>query len=72
MDSTVAEGFAHGHRGIRVPDPVIASAWVPKASIFALFSDRSESEALVDPARVVDLQVRDYDPGSSDAATDLT
>ena len=37
---TVAAGFARGHRGIPVPDPVIARAMVPKAAVFAAFTDR--------------------------------
>ena len=33
-DRSVAEGFARGHRGIRLPDPVVASAVIPKEHIF--------------------------------------
>jgi hypothetical protein len=28
-DRIIAEGFARGHRGIRVPDPILASAIIP-------------------------------------------
>jgi hypothetical protein len=51
----VAEGFARGHRGIRVPDPVIASAVIPKEVIFAAFTDRQESEIVLDPRRLAKL-----------------
>jgi hypothetical protein len=44
----VAERFAHGHRGIPVPDAVIAEALVPKASILAVDSSRGEMEVLLD------------------------
>ena len=49
--ATVAAGFARGHRGIRVPDPVIAQAMVPKAAVFAAFTDRQEQELVLDPRR---------------------
>lgn len=51
-DYDVAEGFAKGHRGKRVPCPVMAKAVVPKEAIFAVFTDRSESEIVLDPRRL--------------------
>lgn len=59
-DRSVAEKFAHGHRWIRVPNPVIACAVVPKEAIFTVFTDRNESELIVDPRRLRKLTVRDY------------
>jgi hypothetical protein len=59
-DPDAAAGFAHGHRGLRVPSPVIARAEVEKAAVLAVFTDREESEILLDPRdlrrpRVMDL-----------------
>lgn len=51
-DIKIARGFAHGHRGIRVPDPVVATARIPNEAIFTVFVDRNESEVLVDPGRL--------------------
>jgi hypothetical protein len=60
LSANVAFGFARGHRGIRVPDPVIASAVVSKNSVLAVFAERSESEILI-AKRTVPHMV-DYDP----------
>lgn len=46
----VAEGFAHGHRGMRVPNGTIFTAKVGKADILSVATDREEFEVLVDPA----------------------
>ena len=54
-DLRVAEGFAHGHRGIRVPDPVIAEGKISKSDIFAVFCGRQESEVLCAP-EIVDIR----------------
>jgi len=51
-DRQVADIFARGHRGIRVPDPVIASAVIPKSAIFTVVTSRNESEVIVDPRRL--------------------
>jgi hypothetical protein len=51
-DPEVAAGFAAGHRGIRVPDPVIASAVIPKTHVFTVFVERRESEVILDPRRL--------------------
>lgn len=48
-DPEVAAGFARGHRGLRVPDPVVAQAEVAKTAVFAIFTGRDESEVLLDP-----------------------
>lgn len=56
-DSTVAEGFARGHRFIKVPDPVIASALVPKAAVFGAYRGRNESELVLDAEALADLLV---------------
>lgn len=58
-DSDVAAGFAGGHRGIRVPDPVIAQAEISKAAVFAIFNDREEGEVLLDPRKLKGVQVAD-------------
>jgi hypothetical protein len=48
-DRDVAASFAVGHRGIRVPEPVIASAVIPKHAIFAAITARGEGEIVIDP-----------------------
>lgn len=48
-DRKVAEGFARGHRGIRVPDAVIAQARISKRDIITVLTDREESEVIIDP-----------------------
>ena len=45
----IAKGFARGHRGIRVPDAVIATATIHKADVFAAVDDRNEWEVLCLP-----------------------
>jgi hypothetical protein len=54
-DEDIAKKFAHGHRGIRVSDPVIATATINKADIFAATNERSEREVLCLP-RIVNVQ----------------
>lgn len=56
-DRSVAAKFAHGHRGIRVPGPIIAAGLAPKSAIFGVFVCRSESEVILDPRQVDELQV---------------
>jgi hypothetical protein len=51
-DRTVAERFARGHRGIRVPNSVVAEAYVDETAVFAEIDGRSEHERLVDPRRL--------------------
>jgi hypothetical protein len=53
----VAERFAHGHRGIRVPWPAVASAMIPKSAIFGTYTEREESEVVIDPRRLRQLEV---------------
>jgi hypothetical protein len=57
MERTIAEGFAHGHRGIRVPDPVVASALIPKDAIFFATDDRNEKEIVLNPRRLRRLRL---------------
>ena len=56
-DRASAATFARGHRSIAVPDPVIAQATMPKQAVFAVFTERSETEVLVDPRRLRKLQI---------------
>jgi hypothetical protein len=56
-DEAVAHGFAIGHRGLRVPDPVVVKAAIAKQDIFAVVTDRSESEILLDPAKIERVRV---------------
>ena len=62
-DRDVAAGFARGHRGLRVPHPVVAQAEIEKASVFAIFNDREESEVLLDPRGLRRVRVVDAAPG---------
>jgi hypothetical protein len=43
-DLDVARRFARGHRGIAVPDPVIAIGVIDKAAVFLATNDRREFE----------------------------
>jgi len=56
----IAEQFARGHRMIRVPDPVIASAVIAKSDIFITNNDRDEHEVLLDPDHLQELSVEDW------------
>ena len=51
-ERSVAEGFARGHRFIRVPEPVVASAVIPKEHIFFVTDERNEKEIVLDPRRL--------------------
>ena len=59
LDKTVAEGFAHGHRNIRVPNPVLVSAEIPKTAIYFVENDRKESEVVLDPGRLRAVVIHD-------------
>ena len=59
-DREVAAGFTRGHRGVRVPDSVVAQAALPKEAVFAVFTDRNESEMLVDPRRLQKLRLESF------------
>jgi hypothetical protein len=56
-DREVALDFAGGHRGIRVKNPVLATAKVRKEDIFAAVTLRKESEVIIDPRRLRKLVV---------------
>jgi hypothetical protein len=59
-DRSVAEGFARGHRNIRVPESVLASAIIPKEHIFFVTDDRSEKEVVLNPRRLRSLVSEPY------------
>jgi hypothetical protein len=61
VDRSVAEGFARGHRYIRVPEPVVARAVIPKLTIFAALAERNEGEILLDPRRLRRLSTADLE-----------
>jgi hypothetical protein len=54
-DQDVASGFARGHRGIPVPEPVIATGLISKSDIFFVAAERNESEVVIDPAGLIGL-----------------
>lgn len=51
-DRDIAVGFAEGHRGIPVPDPVLVQATVRKDAVFFVYTGRTESEVVVDPDKL--------------------
>jgi hypothetical protein len=51
----IAEGFARGHRFIRVPDPVVATGTINKSAVFLATNDRNESEVLCLP-RIIKIE----------------
>jgi hypothetical protein len=55
----VALSFAWGHRGIRAQSPVIATATVNKADIFAAITDRGEEEIICLPHQVETVEAID-------------
>jgi hypothetical protein len=55
-DRDVACGFARGHRGIRVPSPIVASGLVAKRAVFGVTLSRNESEVILDATRIADLR----------------
>lgn len=60
VDLNIAAAFARGNRGIAVPQPVIASGQIPKSHVFAYYTDRHESELLIDPRHVAGLRIKSY------------
>lgn len=56
-DKTVAEGFARGHRGITIPDAVVAECRIAKQDIITVIPDRDESEVIIDP-RGIEISAR--------------
>jgi len=47
-DRKIAEGFARGHRGVSVPDPVIATLRIPKRYAIGFYTNRKENELFID------------------------
>jgi hypothetical protein len=56
----IADGFARGHRNIRLPKPVVASALIPKEHIFFVTDDREEKEIILNPRRLSKLVVEPF------------
>lgn len=54
-DIEVAKGFAIGKRCIN-PQPRLVSAHIPKRHVLSVFTDRGESEIVVDPRRLRELR----------------
>jgi len=57
LSRDVATQFAHGHRGLVVPHPVIAEATISKRAIFALMTSRAERELVLEPDKLTHIQV---------------
>jgi len=60
-ERSVAEGFARGHRLIRVPEPVVASALIPKEHIYFVTDERNEKEVVLNPRRLRQVIVEPFD-----------
>lgn len=56
-DREVAPSFAHGHRFIEVSAPVIASGLMQKWAVYGVCIDRGESDVILDPQYVYDLEL---------------
>jgi hypothetical protein len=61
IDRKIADGFAHGHRFIPVLEPVVAEASINKNAVFFAVVDRKESEVVLDPAHLRDVQVTPWE-----------
>jgi hypothetical protein len=59
-DREIADGFAYGHRGIRVPRPVIASGLAAKRTIYAAYVERKEAEVVLDPEALTGLTANKF------------
>ncbi len=59
LDRTVAEDFALGHRGIEVPDPVLASAEIHKSAIYFVENEREEQEVVLDPSELRSIVIHE-------------
>lgn len=53
----IAFDFAGGHRGIRLPEPVIAEARIAREAVLAVATERQESELLIDPKALRSLTI---------------
>jgi hypothetical protein len=60
LNRSVAEGFARGHREIRVPNAVIASANIPKRAVYFVANERKEEELVINPAKLRDVTVERF------------
>jgi hypothetical protein len=57
IDRQIGIGFSTGHRGIKVPNPVICSAMIKKCDVFSASVDREEQELVVDYKKLLNLRV---------------
>ncbi|MFK4561891.1 hypothetical protein ABIF94_002490 [Bradyrhizobium ottawaense] len=58
----VAQEFALGHRGIRVPDPVVLKAEIRKSNVITAIPDREEDEIILDPLHLRCLRETNLQP----------
>lgn len=59
IDRAVAAAFARGHRRINVPNPVVATAVIPREAIFTVATDREEQEVVIDWRRLQQVKLAD-------------
>ena len=57
IDRAVAAAFARGHRGINVPNAVVATAVIPREAIFTVATDREEQEVVIDWRRLQQVKL---------------
>jgi hypothetical protein len=62
-DESVARRFASGMRFDSEVDRVLARGLIPKEHVFAVFTDRDESEIVLDPRRLRQLSATPVEPG---------
>lgn len=61
LSRDVATQFAHGHRGIIVPNPIIAEATISRRDIFAVMTSRAEQELVLDPDKLTRIHVISFE-----------
>jgi hypothetical protein len=60
LDRSVAEGFARGHRGLRVPEPVVLTRVVTRDEMAFYTNDREESEVVTFRPPEGNLSIKQY------------
>jgi hypothetical protein len=58
IDPVKAMEFAVGHRSIPVPDPVLVTAKIKRKDIFAVMTERGESEIICAPSKILSIDRR--------------
>ena len=59
LNKTVAEEYARGHRGIFMPNPVLAGAEIHKTAIYFVENEREEQEVVLDPSELRSMVIHE-------------